>query len=560
LSKNKLISSKQDDNIISDYQLAQSFIIRTKDFSNSNTKCSLIVTSKAIYNNNAANFRKYFLEKFYLHGCFDLSPVRRLIFEGADNPAMILQFQSANGLNTLENIVYHKSLKYNIYLKYFKSIVIQKNDNKTIKQRFFYENQWMFKVALYGGVLDFVFLKKLMEGRSSIDSVLKDKFSIESGNGIHKGTPKHYYTELIGFPIIETENIQEYFTPVLVDTQRLVREDVYLERGRSIELFTGSKILFTRRPKKETFISVSLCNEDAVFRNSAYGIPLNNKKNVIYQLYSTLISNLFTYYQYLTTSNWGIYLPEINKVEYLSFPYADINNVERAAIISLVNSFLQPFKHHYSKFNFGEPIKDDLVLKKINDIIDKVYNIKTYEKDLIDYVLNISRYQFQSEDKQKIVTDFTFIDETHYRNRNLVLTQYASVFIDEFKGVYDDEYLQIEIYPFDYFIAMNFVFLKEKPSKKNKIILISENTNASEVLEKLANRLSISKITSSSDPSKNIYIQRDIKGFEQDSFYIIKPSEYKCWHRAMAWYDVAEIKESIEKAELNHLKDDFDVS
>ena len=49
-----------------------------------------------------------------------------------------------------------------------------------------------------------------------------------------------------------------------------------------------------------------------------------------------------------------------------------------------------------------------------------------------------------------------------------------------------------------------------------------------------------------------------IKDFEKDSFYIIKPNEYKCWHRAMAWYDVAEFKEMIEKEELDYMKSNPD--
>ena len=52
-------------------------------------------------------------------------------------------------------------------------------------------------------------------------------------------------------------------------------------------------------------------------------------------------------------------------------------------------------------------------------------------------------------------------------------------------------------------------------------------------------------------------IQKEIKGFEKNSFYIIKPNEYKCWHRAMAWYDVAEFKEVIQKAEVEHLNEEF---
>ena len=119
-----------------------------------------------------------------------------------------------------------------------------------------------------------------------------------------------------------------------------------------------------------------------------------------------------------------------------------------------------------------------------------------------------------------------------------------------FDVIYEDEYIQVEIYTLGHFIAMNFVFHSE--IVKDKIVHVYDKLDEIKVLTKLGN-LSVSQITSTSDPTKNIFIQKDIKGFEENSFYIIKPNEYKCWHRAMAWYDVAEFKAKIEEAELKDL-------
>jgi hypothetical protein len=146
--------------------------------------------------------------------------------------------------------------------------------------------------------------------------------------------------------------------------------------------------------------------------------------------------------------------------------------------------------------------------------------------------------------------DFTD-GENGPRCRKLVLEKYADVYIQEFEKIYDDEFLQVKIYPLKHFIAMNFVFQKEKPI--DKTLYCTDKKDVFDVLHVLANNLSISQITNTTDPSKDLFIQKDIKGFEENSFYIIKPNEYKCWHRAMAWYDVAEFKEAIQKAELKRL-------
>ena len=544
------------DKIVSDKQIAQSYLIRVKDFVEDETIIALIVTSKVFYNNKADKFKQYFLNNNFLKECFDLSSVRRLVFEKADNPAMILFFKSNFNQEIINynSIVNHISLKQNKFFnKFSKNLVIEKSDRKQITQKQFVENTWMFKVALYGDNLDFLFLKRIEKSDLAIGEFIDTKNLFKAGNGIHRGTPKKHFKELIGLPLVETDDIKKYYTSITDQTKVLTKEDVFLEAGRKIGLFEGSKILFTRRPKKETEISASLCEENVVFRNSAYGVPIGNDCKFTSHIYSFFNSNLYTFYQYLTTSNWGVYNPEINLNEYLSFPYIEPNEVQKEKLVSLVDNLLKPYKDFYNQFPnmvyTGEPSRE--ILNKINSIIEEIYDIKGYEKDLIDYVLNVSRYQFQ-DSKQHLVSNF---NEADYRNKKQVLENYANVYIDEFEKIYDNEFLQVEIYPLNHFIALNFVFLDHKPKEQ---IIYPDKKNETEVLKRLAYSLSISNITDAKNSEHNLFIQKDIKGFEKDSFYIIKPNEYKCWHRAMAWYDVAEFKETIETTELTNLNCDFD--
>ncbi|MDR2954061.1 MAG: hypothetical protein LBV43_03170 [Prevotella sp.] len=529
-------------NIVSDFQLAQSFILRTKDFSDYQPICSLIISSKAIYNNNAVKFKEKFLTDFKLIKCFDLSAIRRLVFEKANNPAMILQYQHAKGNNTNENEVIHQSLKNNIFIKNFRFFSFEKGDIKRIRQKYFSQYKWMFKAALYGSSLDFCLLKKLTS-TNTIDYVLSKEYSIKAGNGIHKGTPKRHYTDLIGLPIIETQDIQKYYTKIREEQKILEEEDVFLEAGRDVSLFKGEKILLTRSPKDESFIIASYCKEDVVFRNSVYGIPLGGNTDLAKYLFAIFNSKLFTYYQYLFSSNWGVYYPIINKTEYLSFPFLDSNQFEDE-VIKTVTDFIQSFIEKE-----GNTSVNQLQLEILDKIVDNIYSINEYEKDIIDYALNISRFQFQGS-KQHLITDFTYLDENHYRNQTKVLRNYAEVFLNEFGKIYEGEYIQVEVYPLRHFIAMNFTF--HENAVKDVIIYPDDKFNEVNVFEKLGD-LSISQITNTTDPTKNLFIQKDIKGFEANSFYVIKPKEYKCWHRAMAWYDVAEFKAKIEEVELNHL-------
>ena len=360
----------------------------------------------------------------------------------------------------------------------------------------------MFKVALYGNTLDYLLIKRFND--NNLDNFL-DKNNIINGNGIKKGTPRDYFDFLIGLPIIETSQIQENYTFIHEDFPRLNRQDVYLEAGRELALFKAKKIILGKRTKLETDLNISLIEDSCVYKDSVNSISFNvDNESFISEIFGILKSKFSTYYQYLTSANWGVYYPEINKSEYLSFPFIEPNDVQKNELVLLVDKLLKPYKEFYNEYPNGifqgEPSKN--VLNEINSVVEEIYQITGYEKDLIDYVLNVSRYQFQ-ESKQHLVSNFNNDD---HRNKKFVLESYADVYIQEFEKIYDDEFIQVEIYSLDYFIAMNFVFLNEKPSKK---IIYPEKKDEKQVLKTLANSLSISQITNAKDSEHNLFIQKD---------------------------------------------------
>ena len=147
---------------ISNKQIAQAFMLRVSDFCDTSTMCSLIVSSKILYNHRANEFRAYFLDKFKIKEVLEISPVRKLVFAKAVGPAAILTYQFAHNENTDDNFVEHIALKPNPFFALFKSILIEKYDYKEIKQSNFKEYDWIWKVLVYGSVLDFYFLKKVV--------------------------------------------------------------------------------------------------------------------------------------------------------------------------------------------------------------------------------------------------------------------------------------------------------------------------------------------------------------------------------------------------------------
>ena len=56
------------------------------------------------------------------------------MFEEKDSPCSIVTYQLSDNDQYLRNTINHISVKSNLFLKYFKQLVIEKFDQKTIKQ------------------------------------------------------------------------------------------------------------------------------------------------------------------------------------------------------------------------------------------------------------------------------------------------------------------------------------------------------------------------------------------------------------------------------------------
>lgn len=547
---------KKNNKVVGNFEIAQSFLLRVKDFMNFETKSALILTSTMFYNVSkpTRKFKNEVLNTYCVDKFFDLSAVKQSLFETQESPTSIIFFRLSNNNEHFDNIVKHHSLKVNSFLKNFRMLVIEKFDQKEIFQKHFIENDWMFKVALYGNTLDFHLLKRFKDYTKILDLI--DNKIYYATSGILRGNRKNEYSHLQGLPLVENKKVQKFFT--YESKNKVIDDDLYLEAGRKIEKFNKPKILIKEQAVDWTDLNISYNPQSSVFVKGVFGIANQNQVE-LKSLFSILITDFYTYYIFSISGGWGVATHPQTKWEdeFLSFPLVETDETVNTKLTKLVDEFLNPVKKYYevldenksSKFELKptnqknpEPPINQNALDKINEIIYKLYNIKEYEKDLIDYALNVSRYQFQ-ESKQSLFT--------HKVDDNIdFLEKYAQVYLDEFSKIYIEEYIQVEIYPLKHFIAMNFVMKVEKPEKP---IIYSENKDIASVLKTLANKLSVSEIVSTNDIEKNLFIQKDIKGFEDNSFYIIKPNEYKCWHRAMAWYDVAEFKEAIQEAESNEL-------
>jgi len=521
--------------IISDYQIAQSFIIRSKYFCSDKTKCAFIVTSKILYNIKAKKFREYLLKDFALQEVFEISAVRRQIFNHAIGPAAILFYQYAPKQDNSSNIINHISLKPNRFFKLFKTIVIEKYDNKKVLQSYFQKYDWLWKVFLYGNVLDYYFIRKLKSEFPTINEVIKDNSLIQAQGITIYGKDKKDSTNLIGKEFLDSgKRILNKFYLDANQLERWTRKVIH--RNPSIEnpLIFKAPFILIKFAHSSNFNAISaFVDTDIVFSNLITAIKGKNKDvNTLKSLCGLINSKLFTYYILNIGSSIGIEREvSHNKDEKFTFPVKIDNQISKT-----VDKIQELYKKEYSTDILGGyKNKIQAEEQKLNNLIFDVYSLNDTERDLIDYALNVSIPLYQQNE-----TPFRTVNSNEFK-------EYAMLFVIHFTQRYnrEREFFRVDIYQEKYFAAMHFKIVKEKP---HCVINFSEEKDTKEIFN-LLTKFSTQQIT------ECLYLQKDIKGFEKDSFYVIKPNEYKNWHPAIARLDIAEFTEAIlEVEQKNYLE------
>ncbi|PIU84002.1 MAG: hypothetical protein COS68_01060 [Elusimicrobia bacterium CG06_land_8_20_14_3_00_38_11] len=522
---------------ISNKEIAQAFLLRTSNFSTAHqTRCALIVTSKTLYNINAKDFRSSFLNNYFIDKVFELAPVRKEVFDKSNDksvaPAAILFFHYAHGENTDKNIVEHIALKPNRFFSLFKIFTIQRNDYKQVTQSLLKKYDWLWKTLVYGSYLDFNFIKRIKEGYKTIAAIISDNNTFLVGQGIMVGGGDHNDASyLLNQIYLDTrKDIKQFY--INVNPQNKWTEK-YIHRPKNENLFKAPMLLITGGINNRFESKSAISYKDCVFKSSLTGIKLkcSRKLNILKTVNGLLNSYFFSYHILQTGSSAGIEREETEDKEKFNFPYID--NLEIAAYVKKIELISKKlFKEKQRVLNPNIQVieqEKERLIKDLNNEILKSFDLNEQEKDLVDYAVTIT-IPLIMKHNDTLFTPINFNDS--------FLNNYAEVFINRFKDSFEKrkKAFIVQIIHSDYIVGM--FFKVTDGVKKAESVRWESKTN--EELLKLS-FLGSSKIT------ERLFIQKDIRGFEKDGFYIVKPNEKKLWHKVIAYLDAEEFADAMLK-------------
>lgn len=534
---------------INNNEIAEGFVLRVSDFCNQRTKVAFIIRSSSLYNlgynkEECSPFRQYLLEEYFIDKVFELAPVRYEVFEKSNKPAVapaaVIFYRYANGENTDKNIVHHISLKQSRFFSLFKIFTINRSDYKQIQQDKLKEFDWLWKVLVYGSYLDFNFLRRVKNDYPTVKEIISDKKRFVEGTGIQfSSNPNYDSAHLIAKPFLDSYGLNSFF---ILPEKISAFEKPKVHRLRDEQLFKAPMLLVREGIEMSSLTAkCAISKKDLLFKDSITSIKALNSSelNVLNNIAAIFSTSLFSYYAVNIFASIGIERERVKNYNKYSLPYFELNANENIEKIEKAKQETYSERQEILIDNHKIHNLESTVNSELNNINKSIYEkleLDDVELSLINYALEINLNLIVGNDnsKNKLFSTINLNDE--------ILNNYASVFVERFKSKLEKEGKRfvVEIWHTNQIVGMFFKLVPSTSFKKD-IVWIDKQDNDWETIS-LLTKISSEKVTD------KLFVQKDIRGFEKDYFYIFKPNEKRLWHKAIGYLDVNEFADAILKA------------
>lgn len=494
-------------------EISRSFIVKVKEYCNEDTICCLLVPSKLFYNQKkpAIEFRKLLLLKCEILKMVELSAARNLIFKKADAPAAILMFRNSKE-NCLNHKMFHLSLKPNMFFKIYHVIAIEKNDIKNIQQSILYENDWVWKVCVYGNSWDIDIIRMLKRKFPKIKDVIK-KNNLKTGAGISDSVGKYDAKDYFGRRVIESSNIDTlYFNS---SSSSIFKKEKIYRLGKK-EIFSPPYCLLRKGPNCKSYrLRAAYVEEDVIFKEAVSAIKGHrSQKSLLLNITGIFNSSLYVYLNLMLGSSMGIEREQVFMQEVYEYPFVyDEEISEKVEALQEKNSKLENV--FYEDINRDIKVLDNMILDK--------FGLK--DDPFIDYAINVQIPLLNS--KNMVFSEVTSKE----------LQIYSNAFVNYWKDLVakQGKFIKISLYPK---VAQKFAIFELEicDQQVDREIQIIDNIDDD---KKLLSRFLVNKV------NEQFYQLKDVVYFKKNSFFIIKSNEYKNWHPAMSYIDQSTVLKTI---------------
>jgi len=527
-----------------DRQIAHGFMWEAPNYlSDDGTACLLLPTS-VLLNDHTNKFQEQWLKSVTVERVVNFSDLRFVLFSGSVHPCIAIKFRPLP--SGPENVIIYESPKTDIRSQKGGPVYIREEDtthlrlNDILNAAIKGNAPAIWKSRYWSSWRDQRLLSRLndlpklydLTGKSRKKGKRWDKsLGIQLGNQKNDG-----WWDNTTLYIKNTDEISLAIVPQ--DCQTV--EDAYIplkaERPRKKELFEGPKVLISQGSLD---MKVAFCDFTVLFQNSLHMITSKkNDANLLRFLNAVIKSDVVQYYLWHTSANWGIERDKVIFYELLSLPFflpKDAVDPKKAQeVVDKLAQLIKEFENSLKNEKwFGEKQRRKEEAKRIRSelepLIRKYYDIDKYEAILIEDTLKLARRSFHPKQNDSTIPTLEIVNEKKAKIYTRTLCEMLNNFGrgNSFK--------------------VNGEVIKGSPYSVVRITLadtIRRNVPLSTTNEELARIFN--RMKSLLQQKKGLFVFcQNIKVFDGDDLYILKPMQMRFWSRTAALNDADEIAGAI---------------
>lgn len=531
------------------------FLHKSASFSTTGS-IALIFNTKVLTNTETPfqNFRQWLFNETYVEKIYNFSIFRKTpksfggqLFSSAVGPVSIVFYQNQIPKKKSSSIEYWAPKSY-VKNSLVEGVVIDSTDIKFLpREECHNPATTIWKIAMWGTLEDYNLVKKI-EQLPKLSEVLKER-GIKKAVGLqflYRSTEKPIVNnELPKMPYISPEAVHRYYSPEessiklhqglskdlkkvyrkyyrLHESEEIKKINAFRRIGKHQEVYKAPHLLI-KSGLSDKKLCASYLDYDCAFNDMVLGF--SGGSSIFLKALSALINSKFaTYYSFLISASTGIEREVIQPNEILKLP------------INLNDNVFENLSIHIEKIKkrilANYPLVTDIsdIEQEINNAIFKLFGFSTNERILIDDFINISLSLLFEGHKSMALKSITVSENKSY---SLLISKELNNYLSSEKYFINTSFFETSK-------AAPLNIVKISFAKSEKEVESFDSKLYNKYLDEI-NRYSLKTL------AKNIYIQKQIKYYDGNDIYIIKPNQKRFWSRSMAINDAKELVNEILK-------------
>ena len=498
---------KKVNRVIGDKQIAQAFSIKCSELCKQNGIICLLMPSKGLLFNRSDKSRMYRANLFSdnnVLAIINLSVYRKFLFDHASGPAAAIIYTPKR--EELKQPIIYCTPKPIYTIEDTRKFSIDPTDICRIPHDIIDDDR-IWKIAMWGAPRDLELIGKMQSTFAPMASFIEENH-MTTAEGFKRGNRKHQCYDFTGLPLIEAKSFKPYY--VSSDELPIVDfHDFECVVKNAREIFAAPHLIIKQSHKNGTFLSEVL-DYDAVFNHSLLGI--HGEIEQLKYLSVIIGSRVFSYYHILTNRKW-LERDELEAGDIWQTPIPKPNDAELTEACNIFDKLVNSPKENYLLEQFAR----------------NMYRLKEYEcyqiDDVIDYVYDYFK------NKNRSVSFFRpSIDnyKLYYASLKGILTRTFGTGM----GFSGDLYFGNA--------PLSVLVLNVEHSTTKDLNVITNNDQLNEILLNLDRSLV--------DNQQMVFVRRNLRIYQREKIFIVKPAQRKYWTYSAACRDADEIFEDISKA------------